>query len=126
MTPADLIKRYVEIRATKTLMVAEQAAELKPYNEALETIELALLDALNSNGLDNIKSPYGTAYKSTLVNTKMTDRQALIADCKARDNFDVFTNSLTKEVVKAYLEENKQAPPGVEISTFTTVNVRKS
>jgi len=126
MTPADLIQRYVELRATKTLIVAAQSAQLKPYSEAMETIELALLDYLNQNGLDNLKSPFGTAYRSTVVNTKMIDRQALVADCKARDNFDVFTNSLTKEVVKAYLEEYKQAPPGVEISTFATVNVRKS
>lgn len=125
MTPAELIEQYVKLRATKASIVAEHEAALKPYSEALETIELALLDWLNVNGLDNFKSPHGTAFKKNNIGVKLVDREALIDFVKETDDFGIFTNNLTKEYVKEYLEKNSRPPPGVEVSPFTVVNVRK-
>ena len=126
MTPAELIKRYQEIKRTKEIMDAEYKESIKPYSEALEAIELSLLEYLNSNGLQNLKTETGTAYKVTHVNTKMVDRQKLVAFVKETDNFDLFTNSLTKEAVKAYVETHKEPPPGVEVTTYLECNIRKA
>jgi hypothetical protein len=125
-TPAEMIEQYVKLRNTKNLIEAEQKEALKPYAEALESIELALLDYLNEAGIDNVKSKYGTAFKKATMTAKMADRQAVIAYCKETNNFDLFTNNLTKETVKEYLEANGTAPPGVEIFQFTVVQVRKA
>lgn len=126
MTPGQMIERYLQLRNTKLSLVAEHEVQLKPYNEALETLELALLDWLNQNGLDNFKSPHGTAFKKIHTGVKMFDRESLIDFVRETDDFGVFTNNLTKEWVKDYVETHKTAPPGVEVSTFTVVNVRKS
>ena len=126
MTPAELIKRYQEIKRTKDIMDIEYKESIKPYSEALEAIELSLLEYLNSNGLQNLKTETGTAYKVTHVNTKMVDRQKLVAFVKETDNFDLFTNSLTKEAVKAYVETHKEPPPGVEVTTYLECNIRKA
>lgn len=126
MKPAELIKKYVELRDTKAAMKAEQEAAMKPYTEALETIEIALLDYLNEAGAENVKTEYGTAFKKQSLTTKMVDRQALVDSCVERNNFDCFTNNLSKEAVKQYIEDFKMAPPGVEVTHFTTVNVRRT
>ena len=126
MTPAELIKRYQEIKRTKDIMDTEYKESIKPYSEALEAIELSLLEYLNANGLQNLKTETGTAYKVTHVNTKMVDRQKLVAFVKETDNFDLFTNSLTKEAVKAYVETHKEPPPGVEVTTYLECNIRKA
>jgi hypothetical protein len=126
VTPNDLIKRYQEIKRTKEIMDTEYKESIKPYSEALEAIELSLLEYLNSNGLQNLKTETGTAYKVTHVNTKMVDRQKLVAFVKETDNFDLFTNSLTKEAVKAYVETHKEPPPGVEVTTYLECNIRKA
>lgn len=126
MTPAELIKRYQEIKRTKDIMDTEYKESIKPYSEALEAIELSLLEYLNDNGLQNLKTETGTAYKVTHVNTKMVDRQKLVAFVKETDNFDLFTNSLTKEAVKAYVETHKEPPPGVEVTTYLECNIRKA
>ncbi len=126
MTPGDVVKRHQEVKRARLALQAEQAAELREYTEAEDALELWLLDFLVSNGLDNIKTSHGTAYKTSHVNTKLIDRQALIEYVKESGNYDIFTNALTKETVKTYLEVNKKAPPGVEITTATVVNVRKS
>ena len=125
MTPGDLISQYNKIKATRLIIEAEHKAAVQPYKQAEEDIENALLDWLNANGLQNFKSPDGTAYKTTHVNTKLVDRQALIQHCVETNNFDIFTNSLTKEVVKQYVEDFKKTPPGVEVSNIIVVNVRK-
>ena len=126
MTPAELIKRHQEIKRTKDIMDTEYKESIKPYSEALEAIELSLLEYLNDNGLQNLKTETGTAYKVTHVNTKMVDRQKLVAFVKETDNFDLFTNSLTKEAVKAYVETHKEPPPGVEVTTYLECNIRKA
>lgn len=126
MTPDQVVKRHQEVKRARLALQAEHKAEEKEYVEAEEALELWLLDFLNSNGLDNIKTEHGTAYKTSHVQTKLVDRQALIEYVKKSDNFDIFTNSLTKEIVKDYLEANKKAPPGVEISTVAVVNIRKA
>ena len=126
MTPADLIKRYQEIKRTKEILDGEYKESIKPYAEALEAIELSLLEYLNSNGLQNLKTETGTAYKVIHVNTKMVDRQKLIAFVQKSGNFDLFTNSLTKEAVKSYVETHKEPPPGVEVSTYLECNIRKA
>lgn len=125
-TPEEVVKRHQEVKRARLALQAEHKAEEQEYTDAEGALELWLLDFLNSNGLDNLKTSYGTAYKTSHVNTKLLDRQALIEYVKASDNFDIFTNALTKETVKAYLEANKCAPPGVEITTTAVVNVRKS
>jgi hypothetical protein len=126
MTPGELISRYNALRKTRLIIEAEQKAALAPYKEAEESIELELLAQLNAAGVDNFKSPDGTAYKTTHTNTKLVDRRALIEHCKSSGNFDYFTNSLAKEEVKGYVEKFKRPPPGVEVNEFIVVNVRKS
>jgi hypothetical protein len=126
MTPAELVKRYQEIKRTKEIMDTEYKESIKPYSEALEAIELSLLKYLNSNGLQNLETETGTAYKVTYFNTKIVDRQKLVAFVKETDNFELFTNSLTKEAVKAYVETHKEPPPGVEVTTYLECNIRKA
>lgn len=126
MTPGELIERYNGIRRTRLIIEGEHEEALAPYKEAEKAIALALLEHLNENNLQNVKSEHGTAYKVTHVNTKLVDRAALIRHCVAKENFDFFTNLLAKETVKAFVEENKAPPPGVEVNYSIEVNIRKS
>jgi hypothetical protein len=126
MTPAELISQYNKIRASRLIIEAEQKALISPYKEAEETIELALLEMLNQNGLQNFKCEEGTAYKTTHTNTKLVDRNAFLDFVAQSLDFDFFTNSLAKEHVKEYVEKNRHPPPGVEVTETIVVNIRKS
>lgn len=125
MTPGEMIAQYNKIKATRLILEAEQKAAIQPYKEAEETIELALLEYLNANGLNNFNSPDGTAYKTTHTNVKLVDRATFLNHVKEADDFDFFTNSLAKEHVKEYVEQFKKPPPGVEVTETIVVNVRK-
>ena len=125
MNPAELIAQHQKIKATRLVMEAEHKAAITPYKEAEEAIENALLEYLNQNGLQNLNCPDGTAYKSTQTWVKLTDRQALLQHCKETGNFDYFTNAVSKEEVKAFIEEHKRPPPGVGVTEEIVVNIRK-
>lgn len=102
-----------------------------PFREKLEEIENKLLAILNEQGSELIKSDSGTAYISNIMTPKIVARDAYLD--WINDNWDAFGNEMLqvsapqKEALKQYMEENNKAlPPGVEISFFRKINVRRS
>jgi hypothetical protein len=105
---------------------AKQKEEMAPFHEKLEKMEAWLLREMSDNNVDSFKSDAGTAYKSTDVRAKVTDREALFDFIRETNAFDMLTAAVSKVEVQAYAEEHKKLPPGVEISGNIRVNVRRS
>lgn len=129
MTPADLVKQYNE---TKTFLDGQIKAfdeYAKPFKEKLETIRNQLLAIANSQGLDSLSTEFGTAYKSTILNLKIDNRDAYLQF--VTQNWNEYGNAMlqcgaTKEAVKEYMDRNSgQPPPGINISWFTRMNVNR-
>jgi len=117
---------------------------MKPHKERLEAIGNELLALSNLQKWENIRTDAGTAYRSTLLNVSVspeglpyeTDkgtsigREALLDF--ALDHWDDIGNDLLlispqKDAVKKYIESHEgKPPPGVTISFFTRINVRRS
>lgn len=132
-TPGALIDKYLEIRDFVKTREDAHKVELKPYEEALQTIENAVHGMLIEAKLDNFKAPGGTAYRQAYIATKTVDRTALFQFCldefektASMGAFDILTNAVSKEFVKTYLDENKKAPPGVDVTQGYRVNFRKA
>ena len=129
ITDAQLVEQYLKLKAYVAERKEAHAAELAPYQEGMDTIENAFLERLNERGADNTKTDAGTAYKSTLMNVKVVERDAFLKFCT--ENWDTIGADLlqvsaTKDAVKQCIESTQQPPPGIEVSFFTRVNVRKS
>lgn len=132
-------------------LTAEQkrfSEHIKPILDRQEAIKNLLMEKLNADGLENIKTQHGTAYKSRILNTKIdaeaepyvrqnspTDieefrgREAILEFCL--DHWPDIGNEMlqigvTKDAVKAWIEANGKPPPGVSTSTFTRINIRRS
>jgi len=98
---------------------------------ALEAIQNRLLVLLVAAGSDTFSTDSGTAYKSSLLQPKITDREKFLDWCL--DRWDGIGGEMMQigapkiEAVRRYLQENGgNLPDGVETSTFTRVNVRAS
>lgn len=146
MTPDQLIDKYIALRNRAHAMKKEYEAAVKPYNEGMEKIETFMLDVLNKAGVKNMGvEGIGTAYKTKQMQVTLADRPKLISyvldrvmdlaqtcesqeelEQKATPVFECFTNSISKDWAKDYLEVNKNVPPGVSISTFASVGFRKA
>ena len=135
MTAALLVKKYIEIRDFLAAKAEERDAADKPYREAMTAIEGALAIEMDRLQCDSIKTEFGTPYRSTIVTPKVTDRdkfmQAVVDDVvdfgAEAESLKFFTAAISKEAVKAYMEDHADAlPPGVEVTSFKKLNIRRS
>ena len=127
-TPEQMIEQYVKLRDTKRAISAEFEEKLKPYDEALDAIENALLYIMRDLGVDSIKSnEFGTAYKKKAVSFSVNDRSAWLRFVIGGEHWDMLTNHIAKEALEAFLEQNDNVPPeGVDIREVLKVQVRKA
>ncbi len=136
----ELVQRYISIRDWLAEENKRFAAHLQPYKAQMEGIENEFLKRLNERGQDASPTEHGTAYKSTLLQAQLSPdgrpygdlagREAFLDFCL--DNWRGFGNEALmfqpqKDSVKKYMEEHGGVPPpGVKVSWFTKVNVRRS
>ncbi len=131
ITPASVIEGILALREKRSVRKKEFDAADLADKDAENALEMYLLGVMNERGEEQIKTSAGTAYKSPQMRVTMADRGAVIKFTLDRieqndpNAFDLFTNHVNKEAVKALLE-NKVAPPGVDIQTFVQCNVRKA
>ena len=101
-----------------------------PHKARLKEIEDTLFARLAERKADSTKTDSGTAYISNILNTKIENREAIIDFMM--DNWeawgsDMIQVNVTKDAVKRYLDENNgQLPPGLSISHFSRLNIRRS
>ena len=129
ITDLELIQKYVQMR--DLIAVKKKAFEeiTRPYKQGMDTIEQALLARLVERGADNTKTDAGTAYKVAHVNVKVVDREKFVEFIM--QEWETIGNEMLlaapqKDAVRQYVDSNGRSPPGVEVSYFTDVNVRKS
>ncbi len=119
----ELIAQYIKLRDYVAKRSAEHAAELKPYQDAMATIEAAgsaiLIETSGGDeGKANIVTPAGTMYRKRWTSIKMASRPDFMAfvasDWTARQSF--LTSAVTKSEVEDFIEREKAVPPGLDIA----------
>lgn len=126
-TIGDLIAKHNEI---KTYAEAEQTdfdARMKPYRDAMEAINGAILAELQRQGVQNFKTDAGTAYQQTTMSVKVDNRADFLQFVTEKDRWDFLDARCLKDPVKEWLDKNDGVvPPGVKVDFFTKCNIRRS
>jgi len=129
-TDENMVARYLALKAWIEGEKKRFDAYLEPHKGEMDAIEGEFLKRFNERGQDASPTEHGTAYKSVLMNVKITDRDKLLDLCL--DNWaeiggDMLIISAQKDAVKSWMESHEGHPPtGVEVSHFTRVNVRRA
>lgn len=129
-TPAQLVEEFLILKDWVANEQKRLDEHLKPHKTRLEEIQNQLLALLNQQGCDSFSTDHGTAYKSTLLNVKVEDREKVLDLCN--ENWEAFGAEMLmvgvqKDAVKNYMDEHAGSPPpGVSTSWFTRVNIRRS
>lgn len=116
-----LVDTYVRLRDKARDMEDAHKAAVAPIKEGMARLEGLLMARLSDAGADSVKTPHGTAYKTTWTKASVRDFGELVAYVKEHDRFDLFPRSVNKTIVLEIGEV-----PGVEIDRGVTVNVRRS
>lgn len=127
-TPGEIIAKYIEIRDAKKALEAAHKTELARYDNALDTLANALHLMQQEQGVTQFKvADVGTAFQTTTMRVKMADRETVIEFVlNTEHGFDIFTNSVSKDYIKTYIEQTGHAPPGIDVEYITEVQVRKA
>lgn len=133
LTDNDLIAENFRLEDQIKAAQAKLAEWVAPLNTRLKEIESEVSRRLLERGADSTKTDSGTAYFSNILNTNIEDRTAIIDFMM--DNWDqsdwggdtMMQVNVTKDAVKKYMEAHNGAqPPGVSISYFQRLNIKRS
>jgi hypothetical protein len=142
-----LVKEWNDLKAHLAEQSKAFAEFCKPYRERQDAIENALHAFLNDNNLQNVRTEFGTAYKSVSTTPKIEDRTVYLDFCL--ETWDEGGNELLQlgapqidafrkymEVREKQIEDMNQrgalpndlsvTPPGTSVSFYEKVNIRKS
>lgn len=75
-TVEQVVQRHRELTGDIAVMKERHALELEPLQQNQKNIEAWLLAKMNQDGIQNYKTPHGTAYQSKLSSVKLEDAEA--------------------------------------------------
>lgn len=119
------VEKYQLLRARKKALQEQHDAEMKPFKEAMEALETHMLAQLNESDTSSMRTPLGLAYKTVRTSYTVDDPSVFRAWVESNERPDFYENRPSKDVIEAYLDAGNPLPPGLKVSTFTQVNVRK-
>jgi hypothetical protein len=124
--PLDVLAmKYRQLRDKKKELEDRHSEELAPYRDAMKGLEAVLLNHLNHSGQESARTLGGTIYKTTRRSVKVVDAEALRAWSEAQGRPDIFQARVNNEVLESIIEQGGSMPPGIEISSTITVNIKK-
>lgn len=120
---ADLVQQYVACREYIKDQEEKDKLHLKPYKDALATLENYFGATLHESKLESLPTTFGTVYKSPIMSIKITDREKFLDYAIVHDR-DLLQISGNKTALKPYKEKKLPYPPGIEVTELININVR--
>lgn len=126
------------IEAFRTIKLDIEAREkafkesLHPDKVALDILETELLQELNTRGLKSCSvvsdDPRlsGTLYTTIRLSSKVEDAERFFGYVLKTGQTDLLFARAADKAVQAFIEENKEPPPGVVVSETQKLNFRKA
>lgn len=126
MKLSELVEKYVGLRDQKAEMEAAHKEALKPLNDKLDLIENKMLEVMEKNGLDSIKTSAGTAYKSLRTSATVADKDVFWTFVVSNQEYGLLDKRVLKSGVEQYIERTGSVPAGVNWRQEATVNFRRA
>jgi hypothetical protein len=132
-TADEMIERYLSLKDHLAAQTKAFAEFCKPFRDEMEVIEGKLREILLAMGdkAEALKTANGTAYVSLITTPGIENRDQFID--WALDNWESGGGEMLQlgkpqvSAVKEYMEAHEgQLPPGVKISQFQQLNIRRS
>lgn len=129
--------QYIQLRDKIAEMEKAHEATLVPYKSLLQEINTDLLNHLDSQKVEAMKTEVGTVYVYEKSSASVADAEAFMKHVIDNQDWDLIERRANVTAVKAYLDasiEKAKAdpsvqpglPPGVNLSRFRMVGVRRA
>ena len=125
--PVDaLVEGYIKLRDAKAELKAEYERNLAPIEQAMDKIEVKLMHALDSQGLEAMKTAAGTAFVTTKTSCGIADWDSYINFVREHGLWNMLNHAANKTAVDEYRQANNDLPPGVNWRVERVVQIRRA
>jgi len=114
-----MARAYLNIREARRTLKKEYAARDDDLKNQMGRIETAMLEALNESGAESVRTEFGTVYTQTTTKATIADWSAF---SQWEDAIEFMERRVKASMVREYLDEYGELPPGVNI--YNELNVR--
>jgi hypothetical protein len=129
----DLVQEWIKLDDFVESENKKFKKHLAAHQKRMEEIRNLLLQICNEQKTNSLNTNAGTAYISTILTPKIVDREAYLDFVFDESTYDEYGNEMLqlsapqKDRLRAYIEaHDNQPPPGVEVSYFNRLNIRRS
>lgn len=124
-TAEQRIGEYVKVRDTIKKLKDDFEKSIEPLVDLQNSLTGWLQHFMDQNGVDSVKTNGGTAYTSTKYTASLADPDAFMQFVIENKQFDLIDRKANVTAVRDYTATNGNLPPGVNLSSIQTVNVRR-
>lgn len=126
MNYEEAAERYLRVKQAIEALEREHKEKKAKFTEKLVALENWFTARAQEDGLESIKTPFGTAYWSKHQSATVASREDFFAFCKANDAWDLVESRASKTAVRSHLETHGEVPPGINYNTVRVFNFRKT
>jgi len=121
----DVIATYLTLRNQKEALAQSVKAKVDEINAKMTKIEAWIKQQADAQGVTSFKSEHGTAFLTTVDYANVADWDATLRFIRESEAYDMLEKRVSKTAVRAYIDQTKSVPPGVNYGTKLEVNIRK-
>lgn len=119
----QLTEKYIKLRDMKKELADKQKEEMSYINEGMGRIEGLVMKELLDQGVDSMKTKYGTPYISRRRSYKVVDFSELLPIMM--EHPDLIVRRVSTEVADEIVESSGTSLPGTELVVERKVNFKR-
>lgn len=125
MKPSEMIQKYVAIRDAKKRAQDAFKLETERMNQALDKLEGMMLEHLEEEGAESLKTEFGTVFKKTRSSCTVKDREAFYNFAVGSNNLGIIDMKANVKNVRELLADGTEVP-GINFTQSVEVGVRRA
>lgn len=127
MTPAKMVEYYIRLRDKMKEANEAFKQEMSPISAAMDKLEGMMLQHLQDNEGESIRTKAGTVYRNTQYSASVEDREKFLKWVDDTGNTEALDVKANKTFIKEFTQNTGgDVPPGVKFTQIHTVGVRRS
>jgi hypothetical protein len=125
---AAKVKLYIQLRNQLDAARKEYQEIEKDFKQKLEDIQFEILNISDELGVDSLKTEFGTAYRTVKSSYRIISWEDYLDWAEKNGALHTLQKRVTKTAVDEIVQEdlNGELPPGLDLYSEVTINVRKN
>jgi hypothetical protein len=119
------VGQYVDLRDLLKQIDDAHNERRKEIVESMEQVSARLQTFLETNNLENLKTAKGTCYTATRYTASLADPGLFMDHVIQSKDWGLLDRRANATAVKEYVAEHNTLPPGCNLTSVKTLNVRR-